>query len=61
MTQRERTRRAHRRYLLVVELRRMGWTWDRIGRRMGCSGPRAFILHKLGLELVERRTAAGII
>jgi hypothetical protein len=61
VTQRERSRRARERYLLVVQLRRQGWTWARIGNRMGCSGPRAFKLHKIGLALLERRTAAGIL
>jgi hypothetical protein len=61
MTQRERSRRARERRLLAVQLRRQGWTWARIGRHLGCSGPRAFKLHKLGLALAERRAAAGIL
>jgi hypothetical protein len=61
VTQRERSRRARERRLLVVRLRRQGWTWARIGKEIGCSGPRAFKLHKLGDELAKRRADAGLL
>lgn len=53
MTQLERTKRANERYLAAVALRRLGRTWSAIGRALGCSGPRAFILHRKGLRVEQ--------